>query len=345
MVKLTDLDKKILFELEKDGRASYSKIARNIETSPQVVKYHMARLIDEEVIKHFWAFIDYDRVGYSFFWGYWLKFSGLTNEGQNEMFLRLKENKNIPIVFRCDGYADAFIAIIAKDVFGHNKILQDVFNEFGKFITMSEIVVGLGFLKFPRTYFLNKENEEGTESVSGGFKKTLKLSDLDQKILSILQIDGRMEFSEMAKVLGTTVGVIHRSYTKMVKRGVITKTTFTLNYQNINMKMFRVLFKIKQFQEERVSALYQFCLRHPHIVNYVKVMGNWQLMLDLEVRNRKALREIINQMKHDFNDIIFQVEVNEVYQIDKFTQMALEYPDILSKKKENVDSVNEDRSF
>ncbi len=342
MVKLTDLDKKILFELEKDGRASYSKIARNIKTSPQVVKYHMARFRDEEVIKHFWAFIDYDRVGYSFFWGYWLKFSGLTKDQQDAMFLKLKENKYIPIIFRCDGYADAFIAIIAQDVFSHNKILQEVFGEFGKYITMSEIVVGLGFLKFPRSYFLNKENEEESVSVSGGFKKVVKLSELDQKIISLLQIDGRMEFSEMAKVLGVTTGVVHRSYTKMIKKGIITKTTFTLNYQSIGLRMFRVLFKIKQFNKEKVESLYQFCVKHPNIVNYVKVMGNWQLMLDIEIKDRKALRGLINQMKHDFNDIIFQVEVNEVYQIDKFTQMAIEYPDLLSVKKEDVDNKEEE---
>lgn len=66
-MNLTELDKKILFELDKKGRASFSEIAKNIGTSPQVVKYHYQSLIDNRIIKHFWAFIDYDRAGYSFF--------------------------------------------------------------------------------------------------------------------------------------------------------------------------------------------------------------------------------------------------------------------------------------
>ena len=67
-MNITELDKKILFELDKDGRAGFSKIARAIGTTPQVVKYHYERLINTGIIKHFWAFIDYDKADYSFFW-------------------------------------------------------------------------------------------------------------------------------------------------------------------------------------------------------------------------------------------------------------------------------------
>ncbi len=60
-------------------------------------------------------------------------------------------------------------------------------------------------------------------------------------------------------------------------------------------------------------------------------MGNWQLMLDIEIQDRSHLRDILRTLKQEFQDIIFQIETNEVYQIDKFTQMAIEYPNILKK--------------
>jgi Lrp/AsnC family leucine-responsive transcriptional regulator len=332
-IKLTDLDKRILFELDKDGRASFSKIAKTIGTSPQVVKYRFSRLEEYGAIKHFWAFIDYDKAGYPFFWGYWLKLSGMTAKQEEEMYAKFRANKYIPIVMRCDGYADCMIAIIAKDVFHHNQILQETFNDYGNYIVMSEMVVGVGFVKFLRSYLIGGENKEGKFSLSGGTTEAVDLTEVERKMLSLLQTDGRIELTDMAKIIGVTPAIIHRYYTRLAKSGVITRITYTLNYKVVGLKLFRVLFKIKQFQKERINTLYDFCLKNPNIINYVKIMGNWQLMLDIETKDLDELRDLLRKMKHDFNDIIFEIETNEIYKIDKFSQMVIEYPE-LTKNQE-----------
>ncbi|EKE16061.1 MAG: hypothetical protein ACD_11C00051G0003 [uncultured bacterium] len=328
-MNITELDKKILFELDKDGRAGFSKIARVIGTTPQVVKYHYERLMETGIIKNFWAFIDYDKAGYSFFWGYWLKFSGLTREDEEKMYADFRENKFIPIIMRCDGYADVLLGITGKDLFHHNEVLNSVFAKYGKFIAASDIVVGLGFIKFPRTYLIGKQNESREFSVSGGTKKIVPLSEVDRKILSILQINGRMEFTKIAKILGVSVGLAHKHFNKLVKDQVITKITYTLDYQKIESILYRILFKIVQYDEKRVDDLYDFCAMHPNVINYVKIMGNWQLILDIEIESRKDLRDLIREIKNEFKDIIHQVEINEIYEIDKFTQMAIEYPELM----------------
>ena len=43
----------------------------------------------------------------------------------------------------------------------------------------------------------------------------------------------------------------------------------------------------------RVEALYKYCCLHPNIINYVKGMGNWELLLDIEVDSREQLRDIM----------------------------------------------------
>lgn len=334
-MKITELNKKILFELDKNGRASFSDIARNIGSTPQVVKYHYEQLMDRGIIKHFWAFIDYDKVDYSFFWGYWLKFSGLNKEKETEMYADFNANMFIPIIMRADGYADVLLGIISKDIFHHNEVLQNIFAKYGSFITMSDIFVGLGFIKFPRTYLINEKNEFQKFAVSGGAKDRAKISEIDRKIISILLIDGRMEFTKIAKILGVSVGLIHKHYGKLEKSGIITKITFTLDYQKIGLLLYRVCFKIVQFDQKRVDDLYAFCCFHPNIINYVKGMGSWELLLDIEIESREALRDLIREMKNQFKDIIHHVEVNEIYQMDKFTQMAIEYPKLLDGAVKN----------
>jgi Lrp/AsnC family transcriptional regulator for asnA, asnC and gidA len=333
--ELSELDKKILYELDQEGRESFARIAKTIGTTTQVVKYHYDKLIDSGVIKHFWAFVDYDKAGYSFFWGYWLKFSGLTKEAEEEMYADFKTNGHIPIVMRCDGYADALLGIIGKDISHHNKVLEDVFAKYGKYITMSDIVVGLGFIKFPRSYLIGKENKVGSFVVSGSTEKIKNLSEVDKKIISLLQEDGRMDFTQIAKILGVSVGLVHKHYYNLVEKGVITKITYTLDYEKIGMVFYRVLFKIIQYNKEEIDRLYKFCELHPNIINYVKVMGDWQLILDVEIESRDKLRDMLRQIKNDFRSIVYQIEINEIYKIDKFTQMAVEYPE-LGKPKQHT---------
>lgn len=330
-MNLTDFDKKILFELDKDGRVSFSEIARVLNSTPQVVKYHVERLQEKGIIKHFWAFIDYDKADYSFFWAYWLKFAGLSKEKEAEMYANFNSNNFIPIVMRSDGYADVMIAIIAKDIFHHNEILQDIFTKYGTFITQNDIFVGLGFVKFPRTYLVGKQNEFQKFALSGGTIEKIKLSETDRKIISLLLQDGRMEFTKIAKILGVSVGLVHKHYNKLEKSGVITKIACTIDYQKAGLLFYRVAFKIIQFDQKRIDDLYEFCCLHPNIINYVKGMGNWELMLDIEVESREVIRDLIREMKNKFKDIIRQVEINEIYQMDKFTQMAIEYPELLKE--------------
>ncbi len=340
MIKLTELDKKILFELDRDGRASYSKIARNIDTTPQVVKYHFERLVEKGVIKNFWAFVDYDRAGYSFFWAYWFKFSGVSKEKIEEIFTSFRENKYMPIVFRAEGWADAMICITTKDVFHHNEELSKLFKAWGKYITMSEMCVGLGFQQFPRTYLLGKDNTEKIFFISGGTKEIAKINETERKIMSALQQDGRMEFTELAKVLGISTSMAHTAYNNLIRRRVINKTSFTFDHAVIGMKLFRVLFKIAQYNKERIKQLYDFCLVHRNIFNYVPVMGNWQIFLDIEIESHEALRELIREMKFRFQDVIIEAAVNEIYKTEKFSQMVIEYPELMEKKKE--EKVRED---
>jgi DNA-binding Lrp family transcriptional regulator len=343
-MKLTELDKKILFELDKDGRVSFSEIARIIGSTPQVVKYHFEQLLEKGVIKHFWAFIDYDKADYSFFWGYWLKFAGLTKEKEQEMYADLNGDNYVPIIMRSDGYADVYVCFISKDIFNFNEMLQKFFTKYGQNIVSSDIFLGLGFVKFPRTYLIGKENEFQKYAVSGGTNEKMKLSENDRKIMSLLLQDGRMEFTKIAKILGVSVGLVHKHFNKLEKNEIITKITFTLDYQKLGILLYRVCFKIVQFDQKRIDELYKFCCLHPNIINYVKGMGSWELHLDIEIENRGALRDLIREMKNQFRDIIQRVEINEIYQMDKFTQMAIEYPNLLNQKTIDIpDNIKENK--
>lgn len=327
-MNVTELDKKILFQLDNNGRASFSEIARSIGSTPQVVKYHYERLVERGIIKHFWAFIDYDKADYSFFWGYWLKFIGLTKKKEDELYAYLNANPHIPIVMRSDGYADALIGVISRDIFSHNKILQDLFTTYGSYIASSDTFVGLSFSKFPRTYLTEGVSRLREKAVSGGTIEKVALTELDRKILSLLLVNGRLEFTKIASILNVSLGSIHKRYAKLVQKGVITKIALSLDHAKMGILLYRVSFRIMRFDQQRMKDFYEFCDSHPNIINYVQGMGSWDLLMDIEIESREALRNLIREMKNEFRDMLRQVEINEIYQVDKMTQMAMEHPEL-----------------
>ena len=188
------------------------------------------------------------------------------------------------------------------------------------------LLVGIGFVKFPRTYLVGEEKTRETKALSGGTTEQVKLSELDRKIIALLLKNGRMEFARIARTLGVSTGLIHKHYYRMVEKGVITKITYTPNYRTLGLTHYRILVKILRYDQGRVDELYHYCAQHPHIVNYIKLMGNWELMLEVEIDNNAALRELLRDVKYKFKDIITNIQKNEVYHVDKFTQMADEFP-------------------
>ena len=70
-------------------------------------------------------------------------------------------------------------------------------------------------------------------------------------------------------------------------------------------------------------------------------MGNWQLMLDIEVESDKQLADLIRKMRYDFKDVIYEVATAEIKKIEKFSQMVIEYPELLEKKAESESNEEE----
>ncbi|MFW5984320.1 MAG: Lrp/AsnC family transcriptional regulator [Halobacteria archaeon] len=67
-VELDEVDKQILYELQKDARTtSSSDIATELDISPSTVRNRIHRLEDEGVIRGYHIDIDYEKAGYPLF--------------------------------------------------------------------------------------------------------------------------------------------------------------------------------------------------------------------------------------------------------------------------------------
>ncbi len=71
--------------------------------------------------------------------------------------------------------------------------------------------------------------------------ETYQIDNLDRKILSLLQHDGRLAYTDIAKKLTVSPGTIHQRINKMTEAGIIKGTRLILDYQKLGYDVTTLL--------------------------------------------------------------------------------------------------------
>ncbi len=68
-----------------------------------------------------------------------------------------------------------------------------------------------------------------------------QIDNLDRKILDMLQIDGRMAYTEIAKKLTISHGTVHQRMSRLEDLGIIKGTSINIDYQKIGYDVTTLL--------------------------------------------------------------------------------------------------------
>lgn len=93
-MKLDILDKKIIYELEKDSSQSSSKIAKKLSRSKEVINFRINRLEKENILLGASAIVDMAKLGYFTFRVY-LKWQNMTQEQKQKFYDKIKIKENV----------------------------------------------------------------------------------------------------------------------------------------------------------------------------------------------------------------------------------------------------------
>lgn len=125
MVKLDELDIKILSFLQKDSRMTIRDIAKALNSSTTPIFNRIKRLEKEEVIDRYVAIINPDKIGKKLF-----AFLHLSlKEHSKEAILQMEQQVNsFSEVLECHyvtGVADFVLKVIVKDIGEYNQFLTE----------------------------------------------------------------------------------------------------------------------------------------------------------------------------------------------------------------------------
>ncbi|MCX6769615.1 MAG: Lrp/AsnC family transcriptional regulator [Candidatus Micrarchaeota archaeon] len=323
-------DRKILYELDQDSRQSYSAIAKSLKTSPQVIKYRVENLLKAGALQYCWPMVEYRKAGY-FFGLYFFKLQNMDEKTEKEFFAYLNNHKFIPIIMRGEGYADLIIAICARGIFHLRDIITELNNKFGRNFREYDTTIPIGFTQFHRSYLIGAEKKlpgEAYTAFTGADVKEEALGEKERKVLSMVNCNARVPLVEIARKVGISEITAKSIVKKLERVGIIQSYTILPNHVLLEKPRHRVLFKLASLTSQKEKMLFTYCQLHPNIVHHLRVIGNWDLVLDIEVERGEPFRKIIQEMKFKFSDIIQRVEPTYIYKIDRFRDIPVEYPQL-----------------
>jgi len=115
------------------------------------------------------------------------------------------------------------------------------------------------------------------------------LDDVDRKIISQLQKDGRTTFQELAKFVGFSSMGVKKRVNRLLEKGIL-KVSALLNVKQLDLQAAVVLIEIESSEAlERLLERFKDC---PRVVNIFTTLGGYNLIALVVAEDQDTLESI-----------------------------------------------------
>lgn len=313
-MKLDLKDKKILYELDLNSRATLNEIAKKVGLSKQVVDYRLKNLIKDDIIKQFYTVVNFSKLGYTQY-KFYLKFQNTNVEKEKEVIDYWIQNQNSVWVASCRGRWDLVVSILAKDINEFGEILNNFINKYGIFVLEKDVLITQISQVFTKAYLTEKKEKK--KFTYGGEIEHYKLDNIDEKVLRILSTNARLTILEIMNQLSLTRDVINYRLKRLTKDNLISQYRISINLDKIDYKLYKIIMRLHSLTQEKEKQLITYIASHPHGMQYLKLVGSWDVELEFEVEDDEQLHEILLEIRNKFSEIIRDYDTLLIHQEHK----------------------------
>ena len=222
-------------------------------------------------------------------------------------------------ILNCDGRWQLIYGFFAKNVFQLNEELKKFNTLFGDYIKENEKIIHLGSHHYFRGYLINKELIRTEEPFLGGHEEEIiKLDKTNLELLNLLRFNARINLIELTKKLKISLDQLRYKLKKLSKEQIIIGYWLNLNPEKINLHFYRILLKLKNFDNQTEKRFLYFLNEHKNIIRANNIFGSWDFIIDLEI-NAKDFRNFIYLLTNTFSDQIQEYETLMIYDELQFT--------------------------
>ncbi len=318
-MKLDAKDYQILYEMDLNSRQPVSKIAKKVRLSKDTVLYRIKKLETEEILLRYQAYINHGKLGYmsariNF------KLQNTNPEKEKEIIEFIQKQPFVGFFTSVEGSVDLVVWVLVRSVNELNNFWEVINKKYLNYLEKTEMGIYTKIVHYPRTFFL-KDKQNTDEMVFTSVDKPERVDKIDLEILKILTKNARENIVDIADKLKITTKTVSVRINNLEKREIIRGYTALFDMEKLGYAYYKIYFDFQNTTPQKLSRLDQFILHHPNIVYRDYVISGHSCEIEIQVKDEKELRKLINQIKKEFSSIIKNYEVLHYFKEHKMLSM------------------------
>lgn len=297
-MELDSLDRKLLYLLDQDGRATYKKLAKATRSSAEVVRYRIKRLIGGGVISDFMLLLNFSEFG---FVGHGVFCRIASEKGKKEAVEYLISHPRVYWVAEFGGRYDIAFALLAKDSLEFYHLLLGIKKKTSSALTGWDTAIRIQLSQFPREYLLQGPLKKG--KVAPYFGREVRhrsLDGIDFAILKELSQKARSGIISLSGELGIPPSTVSFRIKRLRQDKIIQGVSPRINCHNFGYQNFQLFISARDLDSEKREKLFNYCLSNPNIIFFIEALGSWNFEIIYETRDERVFQREMVHLREKF---------------------------------------------
>ncbi len=156
-----------------------------------------------------------------------------------------------------------------------------------------------------------------------------QIDSTDVRIIEALMEDGRIAYSALAEMIGSSNTLVHQRVRKLRDSGILTKPVYLVSPEHAGYDTSAFVLIIVR-EAKQIHEVIESLKKVPEVVSCVSIMGRYDLMVQLYAVNNRHLQDIV----HDQLQAIPQIESTNTmvaFEVSFERQVNIPNPEVVSR--------------
>jgi DNA-binding Lrp family transcriptional regulator len=315
---MVTFDGDLIYLYSENARIRLKDISNRLKKTPQRLKYSLSILEKEGIVLYPHCVFDYSYLGLLVFRVYFK--GGYVGEADKASIIKqLNDNPYVIAIAEFTGEFDMSVEIAAPNPSRFNKVLKRLANLIPT-LNNYKIILNVVTHIHPHQYLINShEKTDGVaqEIIIGGDRAIESFDSSEIDVMKSLLLYPKMRLSSLAKASDLNVKTVASVVKRLEQRRIIKGFKHVIDTNRLGVQKFRLFLKLHNLSQDRELELRHFLLTTKEVVQVNKTVGDWDMEIDIESFDKKAIRALIMQLRDDFKDLIENFNITEFYQYHK----------------------------
>lgn len=294
-IKLTAKDIKLIRELEKNSRASISRMAKASGVSKEVAGYRLRRLEEAGFIRGYRLIVDYSMLGFQLY-RLLLNLYNIEETTKERMIADLRKSPTSSFNALLQSFWDMEVIVRSKSTLEFQKFYEEFVGKHSRHIYDSD------FSLVTKTYFLGHPYiHRHRNPLVVGQQSTQEADETDFALIELLSRNSRMELTGLARKLRLAPNTVQYRLRSLMSRGVIKGFRPVLSGALIGYNRYKIAVMLHDLAAKK--SIVQFLVMMPNTVKIVELIGKYDMEIQADFRSPLELEEFLLRLRTKFHEI------------------------------------------